>query len=446
MPESPSPGPPGFRVEPAPEVEADLVGRAELPAGPAPVWVTDLVDLRPAFWSKIERPPLSPERGDSTRQGRHLHAAVLARLSPTGLRELRVRRHGIVGAIDLVEEVPIELKTTSRLVPGDRLAEERPSYLEQLAMYCGLLGKPSGRLLVLGLTEGAPTGAVSVDVPRIDVDRVLEAMDRRAEAIREAWSRANPERLPRCRWFDRGCEYRAAGICDCTGAESPAGSELLAATSDPEERPDEAERLLRAALEVTSEGLESLTFRELAYPRRAYFERTEPAVTAPELPRGDLWAQVSGLLEGGPLGEAERRFPIGEASSEGVLEFRGEPVLVKTRRGDRRWTLDEFARRSPHYFRELGLRCAAVGRASGLLVIAYESAATWTDRLAAIRVRFDPVDSWRAYADRQRASLALALRDRDPASATACPGWMFDSCPYRSVCGCAGARSPGNQR
>src|SRR2546428_14139138 len=59
-----------------------------------------------------------------------------------------VEFEGIVGKIDIYEDVPVELKTTTSIPQGADAA--RPSYVDKLGMYCAKTGALRGRLIASG--------------------------------------------------------------------------------------------------------------------------------------------------------------------------------------------------------------------------------------------------------------------------------------------------------
>jgi hypothetical protein len=445
---APSRVPAPSEVSGDPALAQELAERAERTTLARTVWVTDLLDLRKAFWSKLARPPIPEERRQSLEAGRRFHARLLRRLAPADHREVRVRRDAIAGSIDMFDIIPVELKSTNRVPKAESLAADRPFYVEQLAMYCGLVGHPVGRLVVVESGEEAPGSATVVDVTTGPPEELLKAMQARADRLREAWARAKPDGLPRCAWVGRGCEYEEAGICDCAGEEPAAAADALSKVLRVEDRPEEAHRILELARTLSEEPPPLVeSFRDLAYPRRAYFERADPLAEAPEggfVPgRENLWASVHDLLEAGPPGEVERRFAPSGEPSEGVLCYRGQPTIVKSTKARRGRPAAEIPTRQPHYVLELGLRCAAVGRNEGRLILAYENARSWKERLEVVQLRFDPIAPWEELVRRRREELAEALRDHEPLRAPACPGWMFERCAYRSTCGCGGALPAG---
>ncbi len=441
-------------------VEADealagqLVERLERgPAEPS-VWVTDLLDPRPAFYRRRVRVPTPPERRERQSVGRALHALIGSVLAAPGYLEVRVRREGIVGQVDLLEQEPTELKTTASLPEPASLIERRASYLAQLAMYCALTDRPAGRLVVVQAADGTPGPCQVYEVRFRSLAPILERMRARAASLRTADAENRPDALPRCGWYGRGCEFQLAGVCSCTGAEPPAadllGEEVEAVRMNPGLTEGLASQLAGLSGIVGPPAVER--FRDLLYPRRAYFERTEPppeAEGAEEAPvpvkeRADLYRSLLDALEGGPPGEATRvPVPTGEPL-ERVACLNGRPLLVKVTRAPRSRGPSELLSAQPHYFLDLGFRCASIGQPEGLLVLGYERLEDPRERVRAYRVRFTPLEVVGGLASDRAAARARALVTAQPATLPACPDWMFRDCPYRERCGCGPA--PGGAR
>jgi hypothetical protein len=372
-------------------------------------------------------------------------------LGREGLLEARVRRDGLVGRVDILAELPVEVKTATSLADPESLAVQRPDHIEQLGMYCALVDRPSGRLVTL-LTAGEALADVQVvDLAFGSPDRILTEMRRRADDLRAAWAERNVARLPRCPWYHRGCEFEEARMCECTG-EEPSSSSAILDEAGPAARNEEVRARVRSALteSVSSGPGPTLSrFREAIYPRRAYFERARPPPEAlptaapPPVPAAaptpDLYARLSEALESGEPGEVARLVPRSEEPEEDVAGFRGRPLLTRTSRAWARLRPDELLARFPQYALELGMRCAVTGTGSGLVVLGFERAETDRDRVEVLEVRFGsltPFSRW--LRDRSRA-LARALREAAPTALPACPGWMVADCPYRLECGCGEA-------
>ncbi len=108
--------------------------------------VTDLVNPRQAYFSRV-RPEIqpSPDHVQVMMSGTGFHEAFGRAVSTEEFVEQLVEFEEIVGKIDIFENAPVELKTTGSM-PADVVAG-RPSHVEQLAMYCTMVGKPLGHLL-----------------------------------------------------------------------------------------------------------------------------------------------------------------------------------------------------------------------------------------------------------------------------------------------------------
>lgn len=430
-------------VREVPEVENELRSRYLQSRGQRAVGVTDLLALRPAYYRRVGPPaPIPPDRQQRLDQGRALHRELGARLANEGTLEARVRREGLVGRIDLLSDVPVEVKTSGSLVPAETLLQARPEHLEQLAMYCALTGLSAGRLLTLAVDSGRVTAVQAVQCRFHDTDRLLLRMQQRAQGLREAVSQRSPDRLPRCPWFGRGCEFRAASACSCSGEEPMDSPPLSDALEQWDERPDLSERVRSLFPEPLPTDVVMVgRFRELMYPRRTYFERTQPRATEPEAPPSpaeapDLYARLTEAVESGPAGEVGRLVSHSREPEEEVVGFRGNPFLVKTSRAGSRLRPAELARRAPQYAEELGLRCAVTGASFGLVVMGYERAEDVRDRFQVLGVTFETLTPFSRLFRERRSALATAIERRVPDPLPSCPEWMTRDCPYRTVCGC----------
>ncbi|HYK93418.1 MAG TPA: hypothetical protein VEY07_05185 [Thermoplasmata archaeon] len=259
------------RIQPEPLRESDLLARLAQGTSESAVWVTDLLDPRPAFYRRRVRVPVSPERRARQASGRQLHALIGSALAAPGVLEVRVRREGVVGQIDLLEKEPTELKTTESLPDPGTLRSSRASYLDQLGLYGALTGRDRGRLVVVEVVEGAPRRCQVYLVRFRAASELLDEMRRRARAFRAADEQNTPRDLPRCAWFGRGCEFQEARACECRGDEAPASDAVVGCVesidlSEPLGLALEARLRSLAAVDVPA-TIER--FRDLLNPRRA---------------------------------------------------------------------------------------------------------------------------------------------------------------------------------
>ena len=417
--------------------------------GQRSVGVTDLISLRRAYhryyFPEVTIPPARQARLD---QGRTVHRSLGGRLGGEGILEARVRRPGVVGRIDILSDVPVEVKTASSLVSADDLAALRPDHLEQLGMYCALVDRPTGRLLTLLSDENGVSDVQALDVAFRAPDRILHEMLGRAGRLRTAWAERRPDGLPRCPWFGRGCEFEDAKLCPCTGEEPLDPTSILDEIGSITTREDVQDRLRPMvsglALSATPTGL--ARFRDALYPRRAFFERTRPPPRAPvpaevgslpPPPPPDLFASLTEALESGPPGEVARLPPRSEEPEE-VVGFRGQPLLVRTSRAWARIRPEELVERSPQYALELGLRCAVTGTDRAWLVVGYERASAAQERVQVLALRFPNRTPFSRLLRERSQLLAAAFHSGTSLGLPPCPGWMVAGCPYRSECGCGG--------
>jgi CRISPR/Cas system-associated exonuclease Cas4 (RecB family) len=425
-----------------------LAARLPLAGAPRPVSVTDLLAPRRAYWRAVGPPiAIAPEREVRLEEGRRLHRALGVGLAVSGALEVRVRRDGLQGRIDLLTDRPVEVKTSSSSLPKEDLRTSRPDHVDQLGMYCALLDATRGRLLYLR-NEGERVAEVAAyDLEFAAPAEIRAAMEERAGRLREAVASGGPARLPRCPWYGRGCEFQGAAVCDCSGDE-PVGEPLaVGRSSAPAERPEIASEIARtvSALRPSSGPPLVERFRDLLYPRRAFFRRSLPAPTPPETTGparaepSDLYRRLLEAVEGGPTGEVYRLPTRSEEPDEEVGGYFGQPYLVRTSRARSRVPVGEWLTRAPQYALELGFRCVATGTSSARLIVGYEPAGSGPSDVQVVEIRFQPVSVfsrvWRSRAE----GLARALETGDPVELAACPRWMYDACDYREVCGCGSA-------
>jgi hypothetical protein len=441
---------PAVSVREDPELARELVGRLRPPGTPKRASVGDLLSPRPAYWRAVVGPvPIPPEREAVRGGGRRLHRILGLVFAPEGRLEVRVHDREVQGRVDVLGDRPIEIKTTAYPPPAADPATERPDHVDQLAVYSTLLGVTSARLVYLQAAGDEVRSVGVFDVEFGSVDGVRRATAERAQALAGAVASGDPTGLPRCVWFARGCEFRGAGVCDCTGEEPTAPP--LAADAHPwaKARADLAlqlETAVRARL-ATSRPAVIRRFRDLLYPRRAFFEATSDTVGPPSVSfqsETDTYSRLAEALDCAPVGEVTRLPTLADEPDEEVIGFRGAPVVLRTTRASQRLDPATVVERAPQYALQLGFRCVATGTNHGCLVVGYERSSE-EERVQALEYRFEPSATfsrvWRARARRIEAARTAG----DPSQLEACPSWMFESCPYRASCGCGPATASSHR-
>jgi len=430
------------RLEEQPALAEEIAARLPRANEPRPLSVSDLLDPRRAFWRKLRGPaPIPLERELRLERGRAWHRRLGDAVGSEGQLEVRLRRGGVSARIDLLTDVPVEIKTApaASSPPADW-----PDQVEQLAIYCALVGRRTGRLVHLAIPEeGVP--AVSVgELGFRDLDVVNAELRRREAALRSALDAGRAEALDRCRWYDAGCEYRLRGICDCGGDEPEAPGSIVEQLEQRTDRPEIAVRWAGALRSAPPPAGPSLgRFRDLLYPRRAYFDRTagRPAVTVPVRPRLaplDAYERAVAALERGPAGELCRFAAVAGGPEEEVVAWRGSPCVLRSSRVRGRLSADDVSSRFPQYVLDLGFRCAQTGSSSGRLVVGYENPPPSEPPVQVFRLDLSgALGAFARAANERWTALGEAVARRAPGGLASCPGWMTTDCPYRSVCGCA---------
>lgn len=420
-------------------------------AGPArwPVAVTDLLDPRPAFFRRQARVPLPPDRARRRSEGSEWHLRWARQAAPLRALEVRVVRDGMVGVVDVLgPDGPLELKTTGRPVPVARLLEERGSYLDQLGLYCALTDLPEGGLVVVGDPVPDATRPVVAARGRFrDLGDLRRDAAARAERFRRALRAGDAAELPRCLWFGRECPYQLGKVCGCQGGEPRDDAWVRERLTKLEEDPS-TEALWRAAIQRADAAPPPVVraFRDLSYPRRAYFERTEPGTPGEELPpdplRDAAFRELTGSVESGPPGErGQMPVPSGEPLGSAPT-FRGRPFLAKVSRAAPPPSPLGEGSLPETYRTELGLRVAALDLDEGWVFVHYLRSVPGSNPIRAVRLRYLDRAALQGELARRRHGLEAALAAGEGRLAPACPGWRWESCPYRARCGC-GEASPG---
>jgi antitoxin (DNA-binding transcriptional repressor) of toxin-antitoxin stability system len=411
--------------------------------------VTDLVNPRQAYFQRAH-PEIQPdpERKQAMLAGTGFHEVFGRAVSTEEFVEQFVEFQGIVGKIDIYEEVPVELKTTASLPSG--LAAARASYLDQLGMYCTMTGRDEGRLFVYKRAlYGRPGEMRAFDVRFRDLRGVEHEMVRRRDLFRHALEHQDPSGLPRCEWFDLRCDFRP--VCGCETAEL-----LTRVVPGPQVQIVENGALVAALAPALAAGPFAgggedrqdagprFGLNDLVFPRKTAVRRQAVAEGQPEDEDADLDTSLAGLERLG-FGDALKdalwygvpgafaRVPVSLRGLKGkVGTFRGVPTIIrstkKARMVDRPNLVEEF----PYYFDRIAFECALSGKETGRVVIYYESVKD--DKFMVYDVHFRNLAEILAEADRR---LALLESGAPPDRLPACePGWMPNYCSLGARCAC----------
>ena len=405
--------------------------------------VTDLVNPRQAFFQRA-RPDIQPdpERKQAMLAGTGFHEVFGRTVSTEEFVEQFVEFQGIVGKIDIYDEIPVELKTTASLPAGPTAA--RRSYIDQLGMYCTMTGHDAGRLFVYKRAMyGRPGALRGFDVRFRDLRSVAQEMLRRRDLFREALAKSDPSLLPRCEWFDLGCDFRA--VCGCATAE-PVGRVVPAAAVQIDENPELVARMTALLTQGPKPGPE-FHLNDLVFPRRAALAHQTLAESKPEEEDQRLDTALAGMERLG-FGDALRealwygipgafaRIPVSLGTLKGkVGTFRGVPTIFRANRRTKLVDRSQLVSEFPYYFDRIAFECALSGHDTGRVVIYYQ--AVRGDKFMVYDAHFRDLNEIRLEADRR---LALLEAGAAPDQLPLCePEWMPNYCPFGTQCACRAA-------
>lgn len=229
--------------------------------------VTDLVNVRQAYFRRTRPDIVIPlDRRQLMWAGTGFHQLFGAAVSSEEFLEQFLELDGIVGKVDIFEDEPVELKTTS-FMPRD--IADRSSYIDQLAMYCAMARKRSGQLLVYqrAVYGREPVLRAWRAVFR-DLHTIAIEMRARRDVFAEALEKSDPNALPQCEWYSKGCDYSA--VCGC---ETAVPGEPLVGPDDYQLREDAA--LAGELMTKMARGRalpRGFGIHHLAFPRKSLLE------------------------------------------------------------------------------------------------------------------------------------------------------------------------------
>jgi len=412
---------------------------------PSRVSVTDLTNLKQAYFRR-KHPEITPplEKQQLMWKGTGFHKLFGFAVSSEEYLEQFVEAEGVVGKIDIYENVPVEVKTTSLLAKRKSLLQQRPTYIEQVGMYCAMVNVGEGEIVIYerqGAGESATVPLTAYHVTFPSLEAVREEMRRRRDLLIQALISNNPSNLPVCDWFGRGCDYSA--VCDCGTSSVPSSHKIAELAS--QVKVDEVTR--QRLLDMLGKPKPSRLFRtnDLVFPRLAYFERrkSQEVVSEDELAeeKGEslrsmdemgFAGALKGTIQFGSPGEVEN-VPIQHASLSDLVRLRqGLPTMVRISKFRSLVERGRLPSSFPHYFYRLGFDCALTDHPKGRLFLYYANIGDESAKMMVYDVSFRNLGAIKAEAIRR---IELLEKATSVAQLPRCPSWMCRYCSYRDECG-----------
>jgi len=412
---------------------------------PYRISVTDLLNLKQAYFRR-KYPEIVPplEKQQLMWAGTGFHKTFGSAVSSEEYLEQFVETEGIVGKIDIYEKIPVEVKTTSTPLDTKDLLKYRPTYIEQLGMYCAMVNAHEGDIIIYqrqGEESPSTSPLVVYHVTFPDLEAIREEMRRRRDLLVQALISNDPSNLPVCPWLNRQCDY--SHVCDCKTTSVPASHEIAELAGEIYVDSTTCEQLLSKM--AGSQPSQLFGINDIVFPRKAYFERLKLQEVAPggevreekegylrsmdEL--GFLYALRDSLRYGTP-GEAQR-IPVKHAPLADLVQiWQNLPTILRDPKFSSLVERERLPRTFPHYFLRLGFECALTENAKGRLLLYYVKVPKEDAKLMVYDVNFRNLNAVKAEALRR---LELLEKATSPLQLPKCPSWMCSYCDYRLECG-----------
>ena len=428
------------RIEANRSVKDALMQKLRTRRPPYRISVTDLLNLKQAYF-KRQHPEIVPslEKQQLMWAGTGFHKVFGSAVSSEEYLEQFVEAEGIVGKIDIYEKIPVEVKTTSTPVDTKDLLQYRPTYIEQLGMYCAMVNAHGGEIIIYQRpaeesSSTSPLVVYHVSFPNLEAIR--EEMRRRRDLLVQALISNDSSNLPVCPWFNRQCDY--SQVCDCATTSVPASYEIAELAGEIYVDSTTCEQLLSKM--AGSQPSQLFGINDIVFPRKAYFERLKLREGVREEKeeylrsmdeRGFLDALRDSLRYGAP-GEAQR-IPVKHAPLADLVQiWQNLPTILRDPKLSSLVERERLPRMFPHYFLRLGFDCALTENTKGRLLLYYVRVPKEDAKLMVYDVNFRNLNAVKAEALRR---LELLEKATSPLQLPKCPSWMCSYCDYRLECG-----------
>jgi len=433
------------RVEANRSVKDTLMKGLKTRRPPYRISVTDLLNLKQAYFRR-KYPEIVPplEKQQLMWAGTGFHKTFGSAVSSEEYLEQFVEAEGVVGKIDIYDRIPVEVKTTFTPVDTKDLLQYRPTYIEQLGMYCAMVNAHEGEIIIYQrrVEESPSTSPLVVyHVTFPDLKPVREEMRRRRDLLMQALISNDPGNLPACLWFGRQCDY--AQVCDCATTSVQASHEIARLAGEIYVDSTTCERLLSKM--AGSQPSELLGINDIVFPRKAYFRRLRlQQVASGEQVREEKAEYLRSMdergfvevlrdsLRFGAPGEAQR-IPVRHLPLADLVQvWQNVPTILRDPKFSSLVDREKLPRTFSHYFLRLGFDCALTENPKGRLLLYYTRVPKEDAKLMVYDITFRKLDAVKAEALRR---IALLDKAETALQLPRCPSWLCSYCDDRVECG-----------
>jgi hypothetical protein len=377
--------------------------------------------------------------------GTGFHKLFGSAVSSEEYLEQFVEAEGIVGKIDIYENIPVEVKTTSTPVDREDLPQHRPTYVEQLGMYCALVNAHEGEIIIYqrqGEESPSTSPLLAYHVSFPDLEAIRVEMRRRRDLLVQALISNDPSSLPVCPWFNKHCDY--SQVCDCETTSVPASYEIAELAGEIHIDSMTCERLLTKM--AAPQPSQLFRINDAVFPRKAYFKRLKTEKFAPDeeerqrakeeyLHSMDELGFIDALRESlqyGVPGEVQS-IPIQYTSLNDLVRIRQNlPTMLRDPKFRSLVDRSQLVWTFPHYFLRLGFECALTNYLQGRLLLYYTKVLREDAKLMVYDVSFRNLNAVKVEALRR---IELLEKATAPSELPRCPSWMCPHCRHKFECG-----------
>lgn len=425
-----------------------ILARLRRHGGSSSLSVSNLVFPRQAYYgAKFPDVEIPLERRESMIAGTAFHKEFLDRVGREATVEQYLEWEGVRGRVDLYEELPLEVKRTDAPVTADDIKRLRPSYLEQLGIYCGMAGKDRGYLLVYNASGKGPlfTGAA---VHYGLLSGIRREIKRRRDAFRNALESNDPSGLPACPFAGTTCVWSEQGICNCSPDEPriyPVAD--LAVVAADAALGEEFGRRYQTSRRVSEPAELLLTPNDLARPRYAVLNRLtegdgEDEDVVEEMRSDDNYAfyrEFRAQCFRGSDHRVERRELSGVRS---WVAFNDGRVTLFTKCGFAQPVKRHLlARTFRDPFLRLAFNCVLAGQGRARLVVWYPEIPMEDERVLVYDLTVQDLQPFRDEMMARVEAIRQAIESGDVSGLPKCEAWRAKWCEHSPACGCGVAEA-----
>ena len=405
--------------------------------------VTDLLNPTQSFY-RWKHPEIKPslDRVQLMLSGTGFHDVFGSIISTEEYLEQTLEYEGIIGKVDIYEDFPIEIKTTSS-IPTD-LIKQRISYFEQLGMYCHMANSEVGRLIIYSRANKNKTPSLAVyDIDFLDLKSIKNAMILRRDLFKNALSSNNPSLLPRCEWFHIGCDYKH--VCHCSSAASlePIVSKENIVLKARDDVVKDLTKLIvdNPKAESNSTTTSQITINDLVFPRKSFLKKSDKNKKSQEPESTTKITEIQNFGFKYALYNAlsldtessYKEVPINLESLDDTIQiYDGSPYILRTVKFDNMIQREKLPQYFPHFFDRLAIECALSNNRKGRLILYYE--AIKGDKFMVYDVFFHGKD----FLINEITNRIKLLEESTTTikELPGCPTWMYKKCEFAPNCQC----------